>query len=62
MKGTMVNTLANNETLSNTGFFRWDGVDFNGRKVRTGYYIIYFELFTAEGNKRVVKERVAVGF
>jgi len=62
MKGTVVNTLANNETLSNTGFFRWDGVDFNGRKVRTGYYIIYFELFTAEGNKRVVKERVAVGF
>lgn len=62
MKGTKVNTLANNETLSNTGFFRWDGVDFNGRKVRTGYYIIYFELFTAEGNTRVVKERVAVGF
>jgi hypothetical protein len=62
MKGTKVNTLANNETLSNTGFFRWDGVDFNGRKVRTGYYIIYFEIFTAEGNKRVIKERVAVGF
>ena len=62
MKGTKVNTLANNETLSNTGFFRWDGVDSNGRKVRTGYYIIYFELFTAEGNTRVVKERVAVGF
>ncbi|WP_375579686.1 lamin tail domain-containing protein [Marivirga tractuosa] len=62
MKGTVVNTLANNETLSNTGFFRWDGVDANGRKVRTGYYIIYFELFTAEGNTRVVKERVAVGF
>ncbi|WMN12159.1 lamin tail domain-containing protein [Marivirga salinae] len=62
MKGTIVNTLANNETLSKTGFFRWDGVDSNGRKVRTGYYIIYFELFTAEGNTRVVKERVAVGF
>jgi hypothetical protein len=62
MKGTRVNTLANNETLSNTGFFRWDGVDFNGRKVRTGYYIIYFEIFTAEGNKRVIRERVAVGF
>ncbi|HET8860606.1 lamin tail domain-containing protein [Marivirga sp.] len=62
MKGTIVNTLANNETLSNTGFFRWDGVDSNGRKVRTGYYIIYFQLFTAEGNTRVVKERVAVGF
>jgi len=62
MKGTMVNTLANNETLSNTGFFRWDGVDSNGRKVRTGYYIIYFELFTAEGDTKVVKERVAVGF
>ncbi|RUA29160.1 MAG: hypothetical protein DSY77_15320 [Bacteroidetes bacterium] len=62
LKGTVVNTLANNETLSNTGFFRWDGVDMQGRKVRTGYYIIYFELFTSEGNMRVVKERVAVGF
>ncbi|SMG52143.1 Lamin Tail Domain [Marivirga sericea] len=62
MKGTVITTLANNETLSNSGFFRWDGVDFSGRKVRTGYYIIYFELFTAEGNKRVIKERVAVGF
>lgn len=62
MKGTKVNTLANNETLSNTGFFRWDGVDSNGRKVRSGYYIIYFEFFTAEGDIRVVKERVAVGF
>jgi hypothetical protein len=62
MKGTLVSTLANNETLSNTGFFRWDGIDSNGRKVRTGYYIIYFEVFTADGNKKVIKERVAVGF
>ena len=61
-KGTLIYTLANNETLSNTGFFRWDGDDLNGRKVRTGYYIIYFEVFTPEGNKRLIKERVAVGF
>ncbi|WNB17936.1 lamin tail domain-containing protein [Marivirga arenosa] len=62
MKGNVITTLANNETLSNTGFFRWDGVDFNGRKVRTGYYIIYFQLFDSNGNTKVVKETVAVGF
>jgi hypothetical protein len=60
-KGTLIKTLANNETLNSTGFFRWDGDDNSGRKVRTGYYIIYFELFSSTGNTRVLKERVAVG-
>lgn len=61
VKGTLIITLANNETLSSTGFFRWDGIDFEGRKVGIGYYVIYFQVFTADGNTRVIKERVAVG-
>ncbi|MBK6265523.1 lamin tail domain-containing protein [Marivirga sp. S37H4] len=60
-KGTLVKTLANNETLNNTGFFRWDGDDGQGRKVRTGYYMIYFQLFSGNGNTQLIKEKVAVG-
>ncbi len=60
-KGTVIKTLANNETLNTTGFFRWDGDDNMGRKVGVGYYIIYFELFSANGQTRILKERVAVG-
>ncbi len=60
-KGYLVKTLANNETLNTSGFFRWDGDDNSGRKVGVGYYIIYFELFSSAGNTRILKERVAVG-
>lgn len=61
VNGTLIKTLANNETLNTSGFYRWDGDDEQGRKVRTGYYLIYFELFSGNGNTQVIKERVAVG-
>ncbi|PTB96516.1 hypothetical protein C9994_06925 [Marivirga lumbricoides] len=61
VSGTLIKTLANNETLNTTGLYRWDGDDDHGRKVRTGYYVIYFELFSGNGNTQVIKERVAVG-
>lgn len=61
VSGTLIKTLANNETLNTTGFYRWDGDDEQGRKVRTGYYLVYFELFSSNGNTQVIKERVAVG-
>ena len=60
-RGQLIKTLANNETLSSTGFFRWDGDDNTGRKVGIGYYFIYFELFNSNGNTEILKERVAVG-
>lgn len=58
--GRHVYTLGNNEILGTTGFFRWDGNDVNGHKVRVGYYMVRFEVFDATGVVRVFRKRLAV--
>ncbi|MEM6360266.1 MAG: lamin tail domain-containing protein, partial [Bacteroidota bacterium] len=60
-KGREVITLADNETLSSEGFFIWDGLDGKGAKVRTGYYVVYFEVFDTSGSVTSFKEKVVVG-
>lgn len=58
--GQEVITLANNQMISSTGFFRWDGDDDKGNKVTIGYYIVYFSYFHPDGTTEVLKELVAV--
>ncbi|MEM8567016.1 MAG: lamin tail domain-containing protein [Bacteroidota bacterium] len=61
VKGRQIIVLAENQTLSAEGFFLWDGLDSNGLKARTGYYIVYFEVFDSSGNVTSYKEKVVVG-
>lgn len=60
INGQLIRTLANNELLGPSGFYRWDGDDAQGRKVSVGYYLIYFEVFHSDGSTSVLKEKVAV--
>lgn len=61
VQGRLIKEIANNSFLSAEGFFTWDGTDESGRKARTGYYIVLFELFNASGNTETIKEKVVVG-
>lgn len=59
-QGREVKELANNATLGTEGFFRWDGDTEHGSKVRTGYYIVWVEIFNANGQVNTFRKRVVV--
>lgn len=59
-KGREVNHLVKNETVALNDFYKWDGTDNNGDKVRTGLYIILLDLFDLEGNSKKYKKQIAV--
>lgn len=59
--GRTIKILGENEYLPAEGFFTWDATDENGYKVRTGYYLIYCEVFNLNGETVEFKEKVVVG-
>ena len=59
-QGRMIKQLANNDVLGATGFYRWDGDHDDGSKVRVGYYMIWFEIFDAQGMTRKYQSRIAI--
>lgn len=59
-QGREIKRLANNATLGTTGFFRWDGDTHDGSKARTGYYIVWMEVFHANGTVETLRKRVVV--
>lgn len=61
VEGRAVKRLAQNELLATNGIFTWDGTDENGAKARTGIYLIYFELYNAAGEVKIIKETVVLG-
>ncbi len=60
-RGHLIKVIANNELLGTTGAFRWDGDSDDGYKARTGYYMVWFEVFDASGVVKTFKTSVAVG-
>ncbi|WP_239020907.1 lamin tail domain-containing protein [Pontibacter arcticus] len=60
-QGRKVRKLARNELLAANGFFRWDGLHDDGAKAGIGYYLLYIELFTLNGEKSEFKEKVVIG-
>lgn len=58
--GRSIRALASNEQLGVEGFFRWDGEGDDGSRVRTGYYMVWFEIFDSKGVLQIFKKRVAV--
>ncbi|MEK6480665.1 lamin tail domain-containing protein [Catalinimonas sp. 4WD22] len=61
MHGRMVKQIAQNYSLGENGFFTWDGTDDHKKRVKTGYYIIWMEVFNPKGQSNVIKSKVAVG-
>ena len=47
--GRLVQELTGLTTLSREGFLTWDGADADGMASKSGIYILYAELFNAEG-------------
>jgi hypothetical protein len=58
--GREVCHLVRNETIGSTGFFKWDGTDGNGERVRTGLYIVLVELFDLESRPKKYSLEVAL--
>jgi hypothetical protein len=59
--GYLVRDLVNGLLLSKEGFIRWDGDRDDGSRVRTGPYLILFEVY-GNGKTQVYKETVVAGF
>ncbi len=60
-QGRLIKTLANNETLSYEGFFRWDGDRDDGSRARMGYYVVWVEVFDSNGSVNVFRKRAVIG-
>jgi hypothetical protein len=60
-EGRLIKTVANNETLAFEGFYRWDGDRDDGSRARTGYYIVWFEIFDASGYSQIFRKRAVIG-
>lgn len=59
-KGRSVRILAENEMLGTEGIFRWDGDTERGVYAATGQYMVWFEVFSAEGAVRTFRKRVVI--
>lgn len=58
--GRRVKNLISNELLAREGSFTWDGVTDENTKGRIGIYVVYFEAFHPDGDKRVYREAVVL--
>ena len=59
-QGRVIKRIVNNATLGTEGFFRWDGDTDEGTKARTGYYVVWVEVFNADGALNTFRKRVVV--
>ncbi|WP_430811891.1 MULTISPECIES: lamin tail domain-containing protein [unclassified Carboxylicivirga] len=56
-RGHEVRYLVNNQTLSATGYFRWDGLNNKGTQLSPGIYIVYCSLVYPSGE--TVREKLS---
>lgn len=59
-KGRLIKTVADHELLGTEGFFRWDGETDRGLSASTGYYLVMFQIFDADGVVRIWRKRLAI--
>lgn len=60
-QGREVRRLAENVIFGTQGAYKWDGLDQNARKVLTGVYIVYIQVFDLKGNVEIYKKVLVVG-
>lgn len=58
--GRMVRILENNSLSGLKGYYRWDGLDAKGQQLPQGMYIIYTEILSVDGNKKMFKNIVVL--
>jgi hypothetical protein len=59
--GQKVRHLVKSTLVSQEGAVSWDGLDESGRKVPTGIYVVYAEVFNLAGTVKGFKRAVVVG-
>ncbi len=60
-QGRLIKTVANNQTLSSEGFYRWDGDRDDGSHARFGYYVVLVEAFDNNGYNQIFRKRAVIG-
>ena len=58
--GRLVKRLIQNQTLASNGTFKWEGDTDNGTKARIGIYILWIEIFKADGEVQQIKKTLVV--
>lgn len=58
--GRIVKTLVRNATMSTTGHWIWNGLNDQNQSLPIGIYIIFTEIFNAEGKKKRFKNSVVL--
>ncbi len=58
--GRLIRTLAKDELLSVNGFWIWDGLDEQQRKVKVGIYAVIVKVFDLDGNVTLYKKAAVV--
>jgi hypothetical protein len=59
--GRKIKTIANGETLPQTGNFVWNGLDDNEQLAQAGVYIVYFQAFNLQGKVINFKDSMVLG-
>jgi len=59
-RGMLIRHLANSAVLGAEGMLRWEGDNDNGHRVQSGYYMIWFQVFAADGTLRLFRHPVAI--
>jgi hypothetical protein len=59
-EGRLIKTLANQETLANTGSWVWHGDQNDGTKARDGFYTLLVQLFDTSGFVKTLRKRIVV--
>ncbi|HEX8060882.1 MAG TPA: lamin tail domain-containing protein [Cyclobacteriaceae bacterium] len=61
LDGRVIKTIATNETIGTEGSFQWSGDRDEGGMARSGYYLVWFQVFDHDGGVRTYRSRVIVG-
>lgn len=59
-QGMFVRDLVNCQNIAYQSRFVWNGLDENGKKVPSGIYVVYVEVFDTQGNIKRFKKAVVV--
>jgi flagellar hook assembly protein FlgD len=57
-----VKTIASHQSIGTEEDFKWEGENDNGEEVRMGYYIVYLEVYNADGTRKIFRKKVVVGW
>ncbi len=60
LEGRQVRHLIKSQTLSQEGFFIWDGLNDNNEKARVGIHLVYTELIDLNGEIKKFKDKCVV--